>query len=183
MLLEVGCATTHTPRTGQIYGGDLKPGCPCPDFTFVNDDGAMDTFAHVRGTVTLVVFPDDPQWPDCEQCKKVVDLAGALERAETSVVVVSIRSPGAERPCSAAVLHQYRVRWQVPFIALCDHQRRAHDLFGPNALGKFFVVDPEGRIAACGSLAEDLKDMEAALREVVRGHERDVEILRVAERT
>ena len=56
-LLLSGCATTHQVRTGSVHGGDLKPGYPCPDFTSLDQDRCADTFSHVRGAVTLVVFP------------------------------------------------------------------------------------------------------------------------------
>ncbi len=180
-LLVSGCATTYKVRTGSVYGGDLKPGYPCPDFTFLDQDGRADMFSHVRGAVTLVVFPDDPEWPDCDRCKKVVDLAAKVQRLDTPVVVVSIRSFGKSKQCPAAALHRCLIEGRTQLVALCDHQGRVRDLFGPNATGKFFVVGPNGRIAACGPLTEDLHALEASVRETVRKHEREVEFLHITE--
>ena len=181
MLLMSGCATTHKVRTGLVYGGDLKPGYPCPDFTFIDENGRADTFSHIRGAVTLVVFPDDPEWPNCKRCREFVDLAAKLQRLDTPVVVVSIRSPGQPGRCPAAALHRCHVEGLVQLVALCDHQGRVRDLFGPNAIGQFFVVGPAGRIAGRGPLAEDLYALEASVRKAVLEHEHEVEWLRVAE--
>ena len=181
MLLISGCATTHKVRTGLVYGGDRKPGYPCPDFTFIGENGRADTFSHIRGAVTLVVFPDGPEWPNCNRCRELVDLAAKVQRRDTPVVVVSIRSPGQPGRCSAAALHQCHIEGQVQLVALCDHQGRVGDLFCPNAIGKFFVVGPTGRIAACGPLAEDLHALEASVREAVLEHEREIVFLRMPE--
>lgn len=176
-LLVSGCATTYKVRTGSVHGGDLKPGYPCPDFTFLDQDGRADTFSHVRGAVTLVVFPDDPKWPDCGRCKEVINLAAEVQRLDTPVVVVSVRSPGEAERCSAAALHRCAIEERAQLVALCDHQGRVRDLFGPNAAGKFFVVGPNGRIAARGTFTEDLHSLETPLREAVQEHQREVESL------
>ena len=181
MLLISGCATTYKVRTGAVHGGDLKPGYPCPDFTFLDQDGRADTFSHVRGAVTLVMFPKDPEWPACEQCKEIVDLAAEVPRLDTPVAVVSVRSSSQSQQCPAAALHRCPIEGRAQLVALCDHQGRVRHLFGPNAAGKFFVVGPNGRIAARGTLTEDLHLLEATLREVVREHEREVEFLNMAD--
>jgi len=177
MLLISGCATTYKVRTGSVHGGDLKPGYPCPDFTFLDQDGRVDTFSHVRGVVTLVVFPDDPEWPNCARCKEVIALAAEVQRLDTPVVVVSVRSPVEAERCSAAALHRCPIEGRAQLVALCDHQGRVRDLFGPNATGKFFVVGPNGRIAARGTMTQDLHVLEAQLRKAVREHQREVESL------
>jgi peroxiredoxin len=177
VLLASGCATTYKVRTGSVHGGDLKPGSACPDFTFLDQDGRADTFSHVRGVVTLVVFPDDPEWPNCTRCKEVVDLAVGVQRLDTPVVVVSVRTPNEAEGCSPAALHRCPIDERAQLVALCDHQGRVRDLFGPNAVGKFFVVGPDGWIAARGTLTEDLHALEAPLREAVRNHQREVEFL------
>ena len=176
-LLASGCATTYKVRTGSVHGGDLKQGYPCPDFTFLDEDGRADTFSHVRGAVTLVVFPDDPEWPDCTRCQGVVDLAADVQRLDTPVVVVSVRSPGAAEHCSAAALHRCLIEGRAQLVALCDHQGRVRDLFGPNATGKFFVVGPNGWLAARGTLTEGLHVLQAPLRKAVSDHQREVESL------
>jgi hypothetical protein len=177
VLLASGCATTYKVRTGSVHGGDLKPGCACPDFTFLDQDGRADTFSHVRGVVTLVVFPDEPEWPDCARCKEVVALAAKVQRLDTSVVVVSVRIPGEAERCSAAALHRCPIEGQAQLVALCDHQGRVGDLFGANATGKFFIVGPDGRIAARGALTENLHILEARLRKEVQEHQREMEFL------
>ena len=178
-LLVSGCATTYKIRTGSVHGGDLKPGYPCPDFTFIDQDGRADTLSHVRGAVTLVIFPEDPEWPDCERCKRIINLAAEVQRLDTPVVVVSVRSVGRPEHCPAVALHRCSIEGRAQLVALCDHQRRVRDLFGPNAIGKFFVVGPDGWIAARGTLAEDLHPVEAALRKAVREHQREVDSLSI----
>ena len=180
-LLVSGCATMYKVRTGSVYAGDLKPGYPCPDFTFLDQDGRADTFSHVRGAVTLVMFPEDPEWPNCARCKEVVDLAAEIQRLDTPVVVVSVRSFGQSKRCSATALHRCPIEGRAQLVALCDHQGRVRNLFGPNAAGKFFVVGPNGRIAARGTLTEDLHLLQAPLRKAIREHQREVEFLNMAD--
>ena len=180
-LLASGCASTYKVRTGSVHGGDLKQGFPCPDFTFLDEDGRADTFSHVRGAVTLVVLPDDPEWPDCARCQEVVDLAADIQRLDTPVVVVSIRNPGEAECCSAAALHRCPIEGRAQLVALCDHQGSVRDLFGPKSAGKFFVVGPNGRIAAHGIFAKDLHVLEAPLRKAVGEHQREVEFLSMSD--
>lgn len=180
-LLVSGCATTYKVRTGSVHVGDLKQGYRCPDFTFLDEGGRADTFSHVRGVVTLVIFPDAPAWPDCVRCQEVVNLAADVQRLDTPVVVVSVRSPGEAEGCSAAALHRCPIEGRAQLVALCDHQNRVLDLFGPNAAGKFFVVGPDGWIVARGTLTEDLDALEAPLREAVQNHQREVEFLSMSD--
>jgi len=176
-LFVSGCATTYKVRTGSVHGGDLKPGSPCPDFTFLDQDGRADTLSHVRGAVTLVVFPEDPEWPNCARCKQVVALAAEVQRRDTPVVVVSVRSPSEGQSCSAAALHRCPMEERAQLVALCDHRGRVRDLFGPNAIGKFFVIGPDARIAASGTFAGDLHILETALRRAVQEHQSEVDSL------
>ena|GEM_PF-3021934 len=168
-----GCLGVHRLTTGSVVTGDRRPGDLCPKFSFIDEEGSPDTFAHVRGAVTLVVFPDDPRWPNCDKCKELVDLAARLERPRTSVVVVSVRSPKDQEQCSAAALHRYDVDWPVQLVALCDHHGCVRDLFGGDALGKFFVVDGDGRIVGRGPLA-DREALEERARKAAQHHEDEV---------
>ena len=131
----------------------------------------------MRGAVTLVVFPDDPKWPDCERCKEVVALAAEVQRLDTPVAVVSVRNPGEGEACSAAALHRCPMDERAQLVALCDHQGRVRDLFGPSAVGKFFVVGSNGRISASGTFMEDLRALKAALRKAVQEHQSEVDSL------
>ncbi len=178
--LMSGCIGAPKVRTGAVYTGDPKPGHPCMEFTFIDQTGKADTFSRVRGIVTLVVFPGGPKWPDCERCKEIVALASKVQRPDTPVVVMSIRCPDKPKRCSAAALHQCNVVGVVQLIALCDHQGRVRDLYGPNAVGRFFVVGSEGRIAGSGSVT-DMQALETCAKKAVREHERKVEFLRITE--
>ena len=170
MLLISGCATTHKARTGLVYGGDVKPGYPCPDFAFLDEDGKVNAFSATRGTVTIVVFPNDPDWPNCERCRQIMDLAGRVQEPSTRVVVFSIRSGGESVQRSVAAVKECELAGKVQLTALSDCQKQISKLFGPGAEGSCFVVGSDGRIVNRGPLT-DLNALENWAQSAVQEHE------------
>jgi len=141
MLLISGCATTHKARTGLVYGGDVKPGYPCPDFAFLDEDGKVNAFSATRGTVTIVVFPNDPDWPNCERCRQIMDLAGRVQEPSTRVVVFSIRSGGESVQRSVAAVKECELAGKVQLTALSDCQNRSANFSGPALKGAASSLD------------------------------------------
>ena len=84
-----------------------------------------------------------------------------------------MRSPKDQEQCSAAALHRYDIDWPAQLVALCDHHGCVRDLFGGDALGKFFVVDGDGRIVGRGPLA-DREALEECARKAAQHHEDEV---------
>ena len=168
--LMAGCATERSARFGIVSEGDLKPGESVPDFSFIGDGGEVDTFGHVRGVVTIVAFPDDPAWPDCERCREIVQLASRLTRLDTPVTVVSIATPAKGCENATAAFHRCDIKGHAQLVSLCDHRARVREMYGPDALGKFYVIDSYGQIAATGRLSE-MKNLEQAVRAVVEPHQ------------
>ncbi len=170
VLLASGCATTHEVRTGVAYEGDLKTGHPCPDFVFLDEEGKVNAFSATRGIVTIIVFPNDPDWPKCDRCKQIVDLAGRVQAPSTRVVVFSIRSGGESVQRAVAGVKQCELAGKVQLIALGDCQGQISRLFGPGAEGSYFVVGADGGIVNRGPL-RDLKALEGWARSAVQAHE------------
>ena len=166
-----GCVAERHARVGMVYERDLEPGHPVPDFSFVGEDGKVETFSHVRSVVTIVALPDDPDWPNCHLCKQIEQLASRLTVTTTPISVVSIGSPS--KPCedAASTLHECRIKGYAQLTAVCDYEGCIRRLYGPNSAGKFFVVDFSGRISAEGRIT-DLAAMEQAVRVAVDEHER-----------
>lgn len=105
----------------------------------------------------------------------MVALAAEVQRLDRPVVMVSVCSPGEGQGRSAAALHRCPMEERAQLVALCDHRGRVRDLLGPNAIGKFFVVGPNARIAASCTFAKDLHVLEAALRKAVQEHQSEVD--------
>lgn len=166
-----GCAEERTPRFGVVSGHDLRIGDHAPDFSFAGENGKVDTFGHVRQVVTIVVFPDDPTWPDCSRCSEIVQLAAKARTGVTPISVVSIATPARGSNECAAAVHRCAVKSPSQLIALHDHTGRIRSLYGSQAAGKYYVVGWMGRITAIGPLS-DRAGMEKAVRDAVEGHQK-----------
>lgn len=167
--LLAGCATERMARTGSVLAESLQPGQGTPDFSFVGENGKMETFGSVRGVVTLVVFPVSPAWPECSRCVHIAKLAGRAATGTTPVTVVSVvTSPEGGKQLSA--LHACRVKSFSQLIALHDRDRRLESLFGSKAAGRFYVIDFRGSVSATG-LLDDYASMESALATAVTAHD------------
>jgi hypothetical protein len=134
------------PDHGALTRG---PGDPAPGFYFVGSDGHLHSFYEVCGDVALVLFATDPDWPDCELCREMAAHAERLSSDQLRVMVVTLSqgegSPATElanlRACGVPSDH---------LVAITDHHRTIRDTWGPDAGGRFFVVNPVGRIEWTG---------------------------------
>ncbi len=170
-VLLSGCVSSDGPaRTGMSladYGPyDLKPGDLAPDFVFVGDDQHLCRFSAVRGRVTLVLFPTDPAWPECARCRQVAELAASLSRADTKVVAVSVAQPARSAAEALPAFQACRIK-SDHLVAICDQHARIKGLYGPQANGRFFVVDHHGRVTSVG-LFSDLDALRAQARRTVQ---------------
>ena len=166
-----GCAEERAPQFGVVSANDLKVGDYAPDFSFVGQNGQVETFAHIREVVTIVVFPVDPAWPNCDRCREIVQIADAASTRQSPVAVVSIATPAKPAEECAAAMHRCAVRGQSHLVALHDHAGRVRAMYGAQAAGKYYIVDWMGRIVATGPLS-DRSGMETALRNAVEGHQK-----------
>ncbi len=165
-----GCATERSARFGLISESKLAPGESVPDFSFTESDGRVDTFEAVRGEVTIVAFPDTPSWPECTQCNRLEQLASRLARHNTPVTVVSIVTPPQGCEDLQAAFTRCGIKGYSQLLALCDDKAQLRDLYGPNAAGKFFVIDSNGQISASGRLTE-IGELERVVRAAVEPNE------------
>jgi hypothetical protein len=97
-----------------------------------------------------------------------VDDTGEVGRQE---VALTASDPARGAKECAAAMHRCAVKDRSQLIALHDHTGRVRTLYGPQAAGKYYVVDWTGRIAATGPLS-DRAGMEKALRLAVDGHQK-----------
>lgn len=165
-----GCTTERSARFGLINEGKLAPGESVPGFSFTESDGRVNTFEAVRGEVTIVAFPDTPSWPECTQCNKLEQLASRLARHNTPVTVVSIVTPPQGCEDLQAAFARCDIKGYSQLLALCDDKAQLRDLYGPDAAGKFFVIDSDGQISDSGRLTET-GELERAVRAAVEPHE------------
>ena len=171
VLLLSGCAMSDPHvRTGMSladYGPyDLKPGDPAPDFVFVGDQENLSRFSAVRGRVTIVVFPTDAAWPNCATCRRVAELAEALSATDVDVVAVSVAQPA--RPAAEALSAVQACHINSDhLVTICDQHGRIKRLYGPQASGKFYVVNNYGRVTGVGPFS-DLEALRAETRKTVR---------------
>lgn len=168
VLFVGGCVSNRTAEFGRI--DDIKPGEHVSDFTFRGVDGEVQTFSNVRSVVTVVAFPPSPDWPKCDQCRSIERAVSAQAGANTPVTVVSIGTP--DKPCERedCSFYQCHIEGRAKLVALHDGHGRVRKQFGPNALGKFFVIDMHGRLAASGQL-EDIRSLKGSVGKAVAQHE------------
>ncbi len=156
------------PR-GDIKSGYIKPGDPAPEFSYRTEDEKVRRLSDLRGDVVLVVFPDDPEWPDCQRCRQFEQLASQLSCAYASVTVVSLATPDKCCEDATRAVRECKVRGRAQLVALCDPSGRIRELYGPNAVGRFFVIDYDGSIRAKGAF-DDMAAIERTARIVVSEH-------------
>lgn len=168
MGLGLGCTNEQVARTGTVLGGELRVGDYAPDFSFAGPEGKIETFGAVRGVVTLLTFPARRDWPNCEQCARVAQLAGEEAALNTSVMVVSVGSPEGEG--KSLSLYRCSIKSPAGLVVLEDRHGWVRRLYGEQAAGHFYVIGFDGRIAAIGSI-EDQNTMKASLDSAVNEHE------------
>ncbi|MBU0705564.1 MAG: peroxiredoxin family protein [Chloroflexi bacterium] len=164
-----GCASSGGQvRTGMSLadsGYDLKPGDEAPEFVFRADNQQLCPFSTIRGHVTLVLFPTNPDWPDCAMCRQVADLAQSESVMGVNVVAISVAQPARSAAQALPAFQACQVQ-SDHLIAICDQHAQIRRLYGPRADGRFFVVDNDGHISEVGAIA-DLKGLRTHARAAV----------------
>jgi hypothetical protein len=141
-------------------------GDPAPGFVFVADENRLRSFAEACGDVTLVLFSDDPEWPDCEFCRRMAMLADGLSDETVEVKVVNLARPECDPAAALAELRGCGIP-SDRLVAITDRAGTIREAWGPGADGRWFVVNRWGRIDATGSVL-DLTAAERGLRESVQ---------------
>ena len=147
--LLTGCASTRPAETGVALDGygpyNLKMGDPGPDFAYVSDQQQLVPFHRVRGRVTVVVFPNDADWPSAERAASFAQLADEYKGTARTLAIVSVGKMSSPCTETTAVAQSLSVK-PGNFLLLCDPNGKIRDLYGPDAAGKIYVIDSENRI-------------------------------------
>ncbi len=166
LALCAGCADSRQPLTAtaiRMYGpGELGVGSPFRDFAFRTADGALTRLSAVRGRVTVLVFPSDPEWPSCEELQRWADLTWRRSVYLVDVVVVSVGEPG--RDCEQALGRGLECDADARRVVLvCDPHGTIAPLYGAAARGHYYVLTNFLEIDAVGDLADE-DQLEADVR-------------------
>ena len=146
--------------TTEVQVGDIAR-----DFWFTTETGQVTRLSAQRGRVTIVVFPNQANWPDKAFHTQLAELARCTSVYQVGVVVVSIGAP--QPPRENALTDLCDSDLPPEHLALvCDPERSLPKLFGSAATGKYFVLTNFFRIAAIGDL-NDLETMRNDTRAVV----------------
>ncbi len=155
VLLFAGCAAPEGNR-GQVRlaaatgSSGLGIGEAAPDFEFVDAGGKPTRFSAVRGGITVVVFPDNPDvWPEPDCFRRQADLARRLAAPGVSVVIVNVGHPARSLDQVSRVLSSAPVRSRELFM-VADPDALIRERYGPKAAGHFYVVDSYGKIVTVG---------------------------------
>ena len=163
--LAGGCAQSENQvgvgATRQTYkGSELKVGDPIPDFGFLTEKGAPVHVGAVRGRVTVVVFPDNPDdWPNPTVYRGLAELARQLSGQDVPVVILNVGQPKRTWQEAQKVLQAEPIV-SNNLVMVADREGSIHLRFSPRALGRFYVVDTYLRIAEIGEFKgpESLRD-------------------------
>jgi peroxiredoxin len=156
-----GCAATDntvrlstaTPDETAAGAKVLQPGSWAPDFTFIDRQGNASRLSAVRGRVTVVLFPDNPQdWPDPEIYRRAASLAERSSGNEIPVVLVNVGRPMQDTEQMEKVLKENPVR-SDHLVMVADPTGTIAARFGQEATGKYFVIDNYGKIMRVGTFA------------------------------
>lgn len=165
-----GCASppprAQTGVAVEAYGtGELQVGEPGRDFLFRDANDCLARFTAVRGRVTVLLFPADPNWPDCADTQRLADMAQRASTSYVGVVVVSVGRPPA--PCAEALRTVAAcVVWPETIVLICDPFGRIDKLYGSDAVGRYYVVNNFLKIVAGGELS-DFDSLRADTRRAV----------------
>ena len=170
-----GCVAPRQAQMGIVENADVRETSTnihgiAPDFIYRSETGERVKFSESRGDVTILVFPPNEGWPDCGRCCQLQELSYRLKGVYSDVTVVSIFSPedSCEHPLDQ--LRNCEIQGYADLITLCDPDGYVRDLYGPQAKGRFFIIDARGRQAGTGELA-DLNSIEHCVRQAVYQHE------------
>lgn len=161
-----GCQSSEGMRTGMSLAdaghAQVEVGDRTPDFAFVADDESLTRFHEIRGRVTVLAFPDDPEWPNCASCRQLANIAAEKSQVRINVMAVSVAGP--HKPCHEALPSVERCEVDADhLVAICDRRGEIRHIYGADVDGKYFVINNHGKVVAAGKLgdweqlAEDVK--------------------------
>lgn len=170
-----GCVTERPARIGlvdkvTVPGNGEKAGDQVPDFVYYNEKGAPVRFSESRGEVTLLLFPDDRNWPDCRHCCELREQAYRQSRIHSEIAIVSIFVPRQSCQQSHDRFKACALEGHADLLTLCDPSGKIRAWFGPDAAGGFYVIDAEGRLVNQGRI-DDRERMTCSLRKAVADNE------------
>lgn len=119
-----GCMTPQSAQLGIVEqvvasGENSRAADVTTDFVFRSASGELGTFSESRDDITILVFPCEKGWPDCERCALLQKLAHQLGGVHSNVTVVSLLIP--EDSCDLCH-HKFRecnIQGYADLIALC----------------------------------------------------------------
>lgn len=165
-LAMAGClAPPRHPIVGtalELYGADeRRVGELYREFAFTRPDGTLTRLSAVRGRVTVLAFPDERDWPNEAAAEALADAAARESTWDIPVVVVSVGRPA--EACEAALARG--AAYAVPpgrLVLVCDPFAAVDKAYGPEAVGRYYVLTNFLKIAAIGALS----DLESLRRDV-----------------
>ena len=170
LLLTACQAPDRSVRTTtalRAYGqGELAVGDSWRDFAFTLADERVSRLSAQRGRVTVLAFPDDPDWPNCEQTRALADLANDARNWAVNIVVVSVGQPDAA--CAEALEAGRTCGIQAPHVLLvCDPHGNVRNLYGSEAAGRYYLLSNFLEVKAIGDL-HDLNTLETEAAHLAR---------------
>jgi peroxiredoxin len=174
--LSAGCGHSCPARVGIIPNEDVQDeylgvnvGDCAPEFSFLDEEGEVARLSDLRGQVILLLFPDDLNWPDCQRCRLLEQLASYLSCAYATVTVVTVATPDKSCEESLSAMRACEVKGRAQLFALCDQCGRVRRLYGPGAAGQCVLIDSDGTVRTRIRL-DDLQEIERMARVVVSDH-------------
>lgn len=176
--LVAGCASAP-PRAAigtalRAYGrGDLAVGDEFRDFALRDAAGQITHLSAIHGRVTVLAFSPDPNWPDCGDARALAELGNSAAGPWVDVLVVSVGHPA--EPCPDALAPAADCEIPLGHLYLiCDPYGQVSRLYGPDAIGRYYVLTNFLKIAAVGDVS-DRNGLRAATKRVVDSiHDQDV---------
>lgn len=170
-FMGAGCSVPerHVPTAiaARAYGtGEPAVGDPLRNFAFTLNEGTRTTLVRERARVTVLAFPDDPDWPDCDAARELSDMARNAHRRFIDVLVISVGHPQAE--CAEALERVAGCEMRWPCILLvCDPHGGVRRLYGESAGGHYYLLNNYQQVSAIGELS-DFEGLHAATEDLVR---------------
>jgi cytochrome oxidase Cu insertion factor (SCO1/SenC/PrrC family) len=153
LALLVGCAQeTKLVNSGTATSPDCELNCGARfvDFQFCDDQGKTNSLKNVKGQFTVLAFNscDEDYNPALTH---LVDFVGEKSNWRVRVVGVDIfwTPEGCVSTLQCAALPTFG---NENFLAVCDGNGTIRKSYGVQNSGRYFIIDPNGKIVAKGEL-------------------------------
>lgn len=150
-----GCDSVHQEQTllgvsRASYGAyDMKIGDPAPNFSFVVDGKGLSSFEVVRGRASVLVFEKQQEWSNHSRWEALVRAAERMSDVEIPVRVIVVGNP--TKTCNEALSAIRTTQIESDrLVIICDTDREISNLYGPNSVGRFYVIGNRGMIVGVG---------------------------------